>query len=55
MKKEQIANHLVLVLVLSIVVVLPLSMSEKINNNIVASFIIISGTLMHHQYSKVKR
>ena len=55
MKKEQIATQLVLVLVLSTVVVIALSMSEKINSNLIASFIIVTGALTHHQYSKVKK
>lgn len=55
MKKEQIATHLVLVLVLSTVLVIAFSMSEKITSNLIASFIIISGAVTHHQYSKVKR
>lgn len=55
MKKEQIATHLVLVLVLSTVAIIALSVSGKINSNLIASFIIITGALTHHQYSKVKR
>lgn len=55
MKKEEIAIHLVLVLVLLTVVVIAFIMSEKINSNLIASFIIISGAVTHHQYSKVKR
>ena len=55
MKKEQIATQLVLVFVLSTVVVITLSMSEKSNSNLIASFIIVAGALTHHQYSKVKK